>query len=164
MAPGLTAAQFGGGAVEAAQSGGAGAIDGLLERVENRIDHGIVGQGRNEPILNGGAAAETPGGVDDFSGKSFLDGAFGREFGLEAVAEFRVEVLFAGMDEVAAGVEAGSAELRAARALPRAVAGPVEDWALRRLAAIWAAVDMVVLRFEGSLEGEGMRGQGRLGC
>ena len=106
LALGLDAAQFGDGAVEESMGLGTGAVDGLLLRV---VEHGIGFAVRD--AVHGGfddaTAAKTPGGVDDFGGESVLDGTFGREVYFEAGAEFRVEVVLFGADEVAAGVESG---------------------------------------------------------
>jgi hypothetical protein len=50
--------------------------------------------------------------------------------------------IFAG-DDVRPGVDAGFSALREDRALPSGEVGPVDFWALRRLALIWASVGMV---------------------
>ena len=106
LAFGLDAAQFGGGSMEEAMGLGAGAVHRLLLRV---IEHGVGFAVRDtvHACFDDGAAAKTPGSVDDFGGKRLFDGAFGYEVYFEAGAEFRIETLLLGADEVAAGVEPG---------------------------------------------------------
>ena len=56
--------------------------------------------------FDGGAAAETPGSVEDFCGQGLFDCAYRDEICLVGVAEFGVNVLFVGADEVSAGKKA----------------------------------------------------------
>ena len=52
------------------------------------------------------AAAEAPGGSDDFGDVGFFEEGEGGEFGRQSVAEFFVDAAFFGFDEITAGVEA----------------------------------------------------------
>jgi hypothetical protein len=104
---GLEAAQFGRGAMEVAMGLSAGAVDGLLRVVQHGIKSALGSPGRYHAGLNGGTAAQTPGGVNDFGGQDLLDCAFGREVCLEAGAEAGVEILLLGADKIATGIESG---------------------------------------------------------
>ena len=97
LALGLDFAEFVDGAGVDAVGVGAGAIDGLLGAVV------VLGHGGFE----GGAAAKSPGGVDDFGGEGVFEGSVGREVGLVGGAEFGVDVGFGGGDEVGGGEESG---------------------------------------------------------
>ena len=97
---GLEAAEFLEGAVEGALGGGAGAVDGDLKAVEF-----FVGQVFRRSDFERGAAAETPGGVDDFAGEGLFERRIGREFGEVAGFEFIKDVLFFGADEIGDGEE-----------------------------------------------------------
>ena len=134
---GLEAAEFSHVAVEFAVRGGVGAVDGGLHGREVAVELGIeAGSAGGEQGLTDRAAAETPGGADDFDGEGFFDNV-GRG---EAVAPGGDEGFMGG---ALAGWTWSRAEkrpvvmaLEATRALPSGVTGPVEWAELRRLAAI----------------------------
>src|ERR1700735_836063 len=70
-----------------------------------RVEHGIEAALGFERRFGRGAAAETPGGMDDFRGESGFHGALRRELLLEILAEGLVERFFLGANNVARGVE-----------------------------------------------------------
>jgi len=95
---GLEAAEFLEGAVEGALGGGAGAVDRDLEAIEFFVRQ-IFGR-RGFEIS---AAAEAPGGVDDFTGEGLFERRVGREFGDVAGFEVIEDVLLFGADEIGDG-------------------------------------------------------------
>ena len=92
---GLEAPKFLERAVEGALGCRAGAVDRDLEAVEF-----FVGEIFGGSDLERGAAAEAPGGMDDFAGESLLERRCRGEFGHVAGLELIKDVLFAGADEV----------------------------------------------------------------
>jgi hypothetical protein len=98
---GLQAAKFLERTVKSALGGGSGAVDGGLEAVER-----FVVQIFRRHCFEIGAAAETPGGVDDFAGEGVLERGGGREFGQVAGFEVIKDVALFGADEVRDGEEA----------------------------------------------------------
>ena len=97
---GLQAAKFLERTVECALGGGAGAVDGDLETVEF-----FIGQVFRRSDFEIRAAAEAPGGVDDFAGEGLFERGRGREFGHVAGLEVTKDVLFFGAYEVGDGEE-----------------------------------------------------------
>jgi hypothetical protein len=94
----LDFAEFGESAGEDAEGGGAGAFDGFLGLFD--IPCSVF---EPDGLFNGGATAQAPGGVDDFGGKRFFDGACGGEVGLVGVTEIGVDFGFLAEDEVTCG-------------------------------------------------------------
>ena len=97
---GLEASEFFERAVERALGGGASAIDRGLEAVERFVVE--ILRGSNFEI---GAAAETPGGMDDFACEGLFEGRTGREFNNVARFELIKDVLLFRADEVGDGKE-----------------------------------------------------------
>ena len=81
--------------MEGALRGGAGAVDGDLKPIEF-----FVRQVFRRIRFEIGAAAETPGGVDDFAGEGLFESRVRREFGEVVGFELIKEVLFFGVDKV----------------------------------------------------------------
>jgi hypothetical protein len=81
--------------VEGALGGGAGAIDRGLQAIEF-----FVRQVFRRTDFERGAAAETPGGLDDFAGEGLFERRGGREFGYIARFELVKDVLLFGANEV----------------------------------------------------------------
>ena len=129
LALGLEAAEFGGGSLKVAQGLGAGTVDRVL-RIALNFDRGF----------GFGAAAQAPGGMNDLGGEGGFHGAFGSEVPLEAFAENLIDVFFFGANDVAGGIDAEDGGVAGHARFAFDGPGPVEDWALRRLAAIWASV------------------------
>jgi hypothetical protein len=98
---GLKAAELLERAVEGALSGGAGSVDGDLQAIEF-----LVVQVFRRTDFKVGAAAETPGGVDDFASEGLLQRRIGREFIQVIGLELIEYVLFFGTDEVGDGKKA----------------------------------------------------------
>ena len=86
--------------MEGALGRGAGAVDRDLETIEF-----VVGQVFRGSDFERGAAAETPGGMNDFAGESLFERGIGREFGDIAGLEFIKDVLFFRADEICDGKE-----------------------------------------------------------
>jgi hypothetical protein len=102
FATALDFAQFGERAGEDAEGSCAGAFDGLLGLFDRE---GAVFQSQGG--FDGGATAESPGGVDDFGGEGLFDGAHGSEVGFVGGGEFGVDRGFLAQDEVACGEKTG---------------------------------------------------------
>ena len=134
----------------------AGAVDGGLDFVQAGVEGGVGGvflsffrdgEGFFDQVgFDVGAAAETPGGAEDFDGV----GAFEGVLGLRRSQSWPVSLLYSASS-------CGRTKLRVEKrwslqafwedaAFPASVRGPVEAWALRRLASSCAVVvGMVVL-------------------
>jgi hypothetical protein len=92
---GLEAAQFLERPMESTLRGGAGAINRDLEAIERFFVDVLRRSG-----FERGAAAQTPRGLDDFTGEGLFERRDGREFGQVAALELIKDVLFFGADEV----------------------------------------------------------------
>jgi hypothetical protein len=99
----LEAAQFLQRTMKRALGRRAGAVDRDLEAVEFFVRHIFRGS-----RFDRGAAAETPGGVDDFSGEGLFERRRGREFRKVARFELIEDVLLFGADEAGDGEQAES--------------------------------------------------------
>jgi hypothetical protein len=132
---GLEAAKFFERAVKSALRRGAGAIDGDLKAVEFFAGHFL-----RRSDFEIGAAAETPGGMDDFARESLLERRGRREFGETAGFELIEMVCSSGRTKFAAEKRPNLTAFWEMRAFPSAVTGPRDFSAFRRFARIRAGL------------------------
>ncbi|HTA42306.1 MAG TPA: hypothetical protein VK789_07660 [Bryobacteraceae bacterium] len=88
LAFGLETAQFVGCAQELALGFASGAVDGGLGAGQERVFRFVAG-GRFHLRFGDSAAAETPGGVDDFGGEGLFERALGTKILFEVLAPRR---------------------------------------------------------------------------
>ena len=152
---------------EGAEVQAVGGIDAALNTGEG-IEGGVEGMAERGVVLDGGIeeigvaeifveafdlvipklgfdaaeAALDPLGGDEGVYERELDGVRGMEVDHERGGEgFELGGVFAG-DDVGPGVDSGFEGVERRVALPSGEVGPVDFWALRRLALIWAWVGM----------------------
>ena len=97
----LKTAEFIGGTEKLALRAGSGSIDRSLDVGEDWVFGSTL-----HFRLGDGAAAKTPGGVDDFGGQGLLERAVGAEILLKAMAEEFIGVDFVRTDEVGSRIDA----------------------------------------------------------